>query len=333
MKKIRNILKSILPKSAWQNIRSFKRTINLWLASASDRKRYATHSILKKGPETQGQWRGALTFDYHKIEKGLALPNPRSGFGKDIIDKLLQTLPQYEEHFGTDDMSEIIVSVLREYEETSAGSSRDFEALKNFLHQRMDKITEAGTTALSREDLFPIAQEDAVRFLLGRHSVRQYESRPVDAMLIEKAMKIAQRAPSVCNRQAGHVFVSTNTESMRRLLSHQNGNRGFGDTLGGVAVITSDLAVFQSVGERNQPFVDGGIFAMGFLTGLHAVGLGACMLNWSADIAQDRKLREEFGFPENHVIITMIGFGHVPEHISVAASPRDAMEKKLHWVA
>jgi hypothetical protein len=45
-------------------------------------------------------------------------------------------------------------------------------------------------------------------------------------------------------------------------LSYQNGNSGFGHTVPALFVITSDMRIFEKSGERNQGWVDGGLFAM-----------------------------------------------------------------------
>lgn len=113
------------------------------------------------------------------------------------------------------------------------------------------------------------------------------------------------------------------------MLSHHQGNRGFGDQLGGVFVVTVDLRNWNTIGERNQGWVDGGMFAMTLALGLHAEGLGACMLNWSATMEEDRSMRRLLGLGETHVIITLIGFGHMVESFSVPVSRRRPIEQVL----
>lgn len=289
-------------------------------------------SVMAREPKSREEWRGLLKFQCHKFEKGMALPEPRNGFGHDDMMGMIDQLGAYERQFGLDDMSEMIVTTLREYRDKLQTGTSGFERLHAFVESRTDPDVAAGTIELTAEKLFPMSRDDAVGMMLSRRSVRQFAAKPIERSDIEQAVRIAQNSPSVCNRQSGHVFVSTDPDVMRRVLSYQNGNRGFGDRLGGVAVVTADLGVFRSIAERNQPFVDGGIFAMGFLLGLHAVGLGACMLNWSVNPDVDRELRANLELPDSHVVITMVGFGHVLKRFSVAASPRDPLTEKLNWL-
>ena len=43
-------------------------------------------------------------------------------------------------------------------------------------------------------------------------------------------------------------------------------------------LVTSDIRAFMNNGERNEPFVDGGLFSMSLLYALEAYGLAACPL-------------------------------------------------------
>ena len=135
------------------------------------------------------------------------------------------------------------------------------------------------------DTLFPFASDAAQRFLTSRRSVRQFDGRPVAEEVLQKAVRIAQQAPSVCNRQSARVFASNKREKMDEMLQFQNGNRGFGDRLGAVIVIASDMRAFTSLGERNQCWVDGGIFAMSMALALHSLQVEhACSTGaWNQD--------------------------------------------------
>ena len=114
-------------------------------------------------------------------------------------------------------------------------------------------------------------------------------------------------APQHC--RSARVHIAFSRERIARVLSFQNGNAGFGDTLGAVVIVTTDIRAMNSLGERNQCWVDGGIFAMSLAYALHGLGLGACMLNWSQTRERDIALREAVGIPESEAIVTMIGVG------------------------
>jgi nitroreductase len=94
-------------------------------------------------------------------------------------------------------------------------------------------------------------------------------------------------------------------------------------------VVVCDLRHFVTVGERNQAWIDGGMFAMSLVYALHALGLGTCFLNWSVTEDVDRKLRPHLKVTEHDVIITMLAVGHLPERFRVAHSQRKPIDQAL----
>ncbi|PVB60723.1 nitroreductase [Labrenzia sp. 011] len=170
---------------------------------------------------------------------------------------------------------------------------------------------------------------DFLAFAEARHSIRTYEKGEVPLASIENAVRAAQQSPSSCNRQTCRAYVFTDSEAVQKVLSLQNGNRGFGDQLGGVAIITSNLSHWENAHERYQAWVDGGMFAMSFVYGLHAEGLGSVMLNWSVTHDQDEKLRKLACLPESDLVITMVGFGLLPKELKVPVSQRKPLDYAL----
>ena len=89
-----------------------------------------------------------------------------------------------------------------------------------------------------------------------------------------------------------------------------------------VALVSVDLGHFAKVGERNQAFIEGGIFATSFVYALHTLGLGSCMLNLSLTTDRLDALRREIGAPPSEVLIMMIAVGHPSPDHRYAASVR-----------
>jgi len=175
---------------------------------------------------------------------------------------------------------------------------------------------------IERAAIWARARIDFAAFAAARHSVRQFTGEPVDPEDMRAAIADAAKSPSVCNRATCMAYVAFSEAARSRALSFQDGNRGFGHLAGAVAIVVSDMRGFISFGERNQAFVDGGLFAMTLAYALHARGYGACMLNWSATAGRDRRMRHALGIPSHHAVVTMMAVGRMPERLSVAASPR-----------
>jgi nitroreductase len=110
-------------------------------------------------------------------------------------------------------------------------------------------------------------------------------------------------------------------------LEIQGGNRGFGHLVNKLMVITSETGVFSSESERNQAFIDGGIYAMNLLYSLHYYNIACCILNCSNTVEKDRRLRELCGVKESEVFISMVSLGMPPNDFKAAASIRYPIEK------
>ncbi len=331
------MLKKVIARIPEEQRKKLRRRLNWLLLGRElwyDGTRFARHSSALRDPLAQGQQAAHLTMDYHRIEKGLALPSPRPGFGADVIARLLANLPAYQADFGEDDLVRTVRDVLRMYQMRQAALGHTNPGLDAFFAQE-DVAAGArhdapcGVVPVAAQDLFPFEVSQAETVLESRKSVRQFTGELVDDTTLRRIAELAQRAPSVCNRQCGRLYVANTREKIDRILAHQNGNRGFGQSLGAVFIVAADLQAFTSLGERNQGYVDGGIFAMETLAAIHTQKLGGCMLNWSATSGRDKALRAAFDIPPTDVVITMIGCGHPLDQVEVAASPRVSADHVL----
>lgn len=299
-----------------------------------DFRRYR-ESCFIDGPRERQNLEAHIRLLSHMLEYGLSLSDPRGGFGLDKGRVLAGEMSRYLKAYGPDAATDNGLGVLSAYVAYNAAQGADVAEVQSLLNELLalnaaSSPCVAGSEAVSASAIRAAASCDFMGFMNARHSVRQYDrTRPVELEKIERAVAAAMQSPSSCNRQTTRVLAFTDKDSIRRVLSHHQGNRGFGDQLGGVFVVTVDLRNWNTIGERNQGWVDGGMFAMTLALGLHAEGLGACMLNWSAIMDEDRAMRALLGLDESHVIITLIGFGHMVESFSVPVSKRKPLSQVL----
>jgi nitroreductase len=184
---------------------------------------------------------------------------------------------------------------------------------------------------IRREAILQKATMDLTGFFESRFSVRQFSPKPVPRGVIEKAIRMAQKSPSVCNRQSVKVYAFDQPAWRERVLACQRGNAGFGQELQVVLVVTSDVKTFFSAGERNQCWIDGGLFSMSLVYALHSLGVGSICLNWSAEMEEDEELHRVAGIPEGEAVIMFIGVGFLPEKLVVAQSRRKPLGEVLIW--
>lgn len=333
MNAISHVVAALFPKRVHAALRSSYRALRarfrLGSALRYDRNRFTSYSGML-GFNNQAIHAAAIIKTYHRIEKGLALAAPRPGFGVQAVRQLLSELDSYLVKYAPDRVSRSALNTLHEYQafnlRCGAATVADIDEGIAALFVKQGNIAadceEGGTCTVKRTDVFAAARMDLLPFFSNRFSVRQFTEEPVDMALIERAIGMAQKTPSVCNREAGRVAVIRNKPLQARAFALQNGNRGFGEQADKLLIVAADLRCFLNVGERYQAWIDGGMFAMSLVYALHSLGLGSCCLNWSVESGADRALRRELDLPEEWAVIMMIAVGHLPECFAVAQSPR-----------
>ena len=328
-------IKAMVPAERRVVIRRLLARVKVLSNYSYDARRYLKASTAGRSADDAERLGAHISMDYHRLEKGMALPSPRHGFGRDVVVRLMRSVGRYESRYGSAEVTDFARSALAGYRRFNEGklAPEVDSAIAQFLTVPVEQgERRGGTDALTTETLFPFDSGLAQQFMRSRRSARQFDGRPIPEAVLQQAARIAQQAPSVCNRQSARIFASNRREMMDELLKLQNGNRGFGDRLGAVIVVASDMRAFTSMGERNQCWVDGGIFAMSMALALHSLHIGACMLNWSVEPGRDRALRRILGIEDHYAIITMMGAGYVPEHLLVAASPRRRTDDIVRFV-
>ncbi|UDF14707.1 nitroreductase family protein [Antiquaquibacter oligotrophicus] len=258
------------------------------------------------GSDALGALRGRnlesqVTRDYHRIEKGLALRDPRRPFGVAVRNRL-ELLLQNE------------------------GSESEYGKNAESALQALEEWNERGQIDASVSPKYvtlpasSISQDELTRFFKSRKSIRTYISTPVPEDQVRQAVELAQHTPSVCNRQPWRVHVY-HGEYAQKVLGLHNGSAAFAKNVPSVAVITVDAPLFGGSGERNQRWIDGGLFAMSFVWALHGLGISTCMLNWSRSNDDSDRLRVTAGIPESEDVITLLAFGFANPEARVARSP------------
>jgi nitroreductase len=290
-----------------------------------DLHRFRTASFLN-GPDGPEHRRAQIAILAHTLEYGMALRDPRDGFGLEKVEQLVALLIEHQRAGDDGDAQGTVAraaAVLDAYAQTQQGPGRQIalDGLRELSTGEVHPV--AGTEHVTAAGIRAATEGvDLDTFLRARHSVRQFAPGRLDPDVLRTAVDQALLSPSSCNRQTSTVHAYTRAEEIAVLLNHLSGSAGFGDQLGALLVVTVDLRNWNTVGERNQAFVDGGMFAMTLILALHAQGLGTCPINWSADRHRDAAMRASMGLGPEHVIITRIGVGALPDDLRVPVSLR-----------
>ena len=303
-----------------------------------DTLRFAKFSgSFRKSDPSRDNLKAWLTFYYHRIEKGLALPAPRKRFGASwIVPGFLPMLERYGSRYGVDGVVGSCRKTLEAYLEFHADPDDEFLPIADAVNRTLASIagTESGvgggTRSIEADSIKAEWAKDFGRLARARHSVRNFSAELVDKSLVEQAVSIARHAPSVCNRQAWHVYALTSKERIRQALKYQNGNDGF-SAIPCLLLVTGDVSAMLWYYERNQIWIDGGLFSMSLVYALHSLGLGTCCLNLCLPYTVEKQLSSFYGMRPSERAVMMIAVGHLPGKLKVAYSQRKDCAEVLSW--
>jgi len=314
----------------------FKLFKNFWhviINYLNDILRYFRYSTTLHRAKNEKELEARIIAHYHIIEKGLSMPKIKLGFGKKIILSLIKLLIRYINSGYDQNKTSFLAALesLQQYAKYHKKHNFDIAEIESKINSLPENNNQLGGYKETNKKVFlKNLQDDFKLFSQSRYSVRNYSSKEVDVETIKEAIKIAQKSPSVCNRQSARVYIIKNTNIIKKILKLQTGNRGFGHLANKLLIITTDLSVFEGIRERNQCYIDGGIFTMSLLYALHYQGLGVCTLNWCNVYKQDKLLRKQVHIKNSENVIAILTLGHLPDEFKLAKSNRKKIEEIIY---
>lgn len=253
----------------------------------------------------------------HPLEKALSIKNARVGFGKEKVMNLISLYEEYSKVDGRDkQVMELAESIILNYIDFQSQHDVDLSFIpQKFFEKNADKSISG---AIDITDEVFGALSDFERIAENRHSIRNFAPEKIDRKRLTEAVRIAQTAPSACNRQATRVYVCDSEEKCKKIIARHGGMRGFSDTAA-ILAITGDLNLYQNEYERHTLFVDGGIFLMNLLYALGSQGVANCPIIWGSEPDNDSFLYELLNIPKSETIVSLVMVGNLPEDGAKAA--------------
>lgn len=285
--------------------------------------------------QTQTAMEARILRQTHILEKGMSLANPKPKFGVQRAEELIGFINEYANRGFSIEESVAVrnaVCVLGAYLEFH--KERGFEPASVIAgYDKLKKycigidLHEYGIKKTTRMEM---SGGDLPELLSKRHSVRQFEQRSISQEDIEKSVQMAMRAPSACNRQSCKVYFYKDKTVNQKLGKLIAGNTGFESDIPHYLVVTSCQSSFYDVFERNQTYVDGGIFTMALVESLHYNGIASCILQNGEFKKKNIRFKEICkNIPENEKIILFIAVGYYPEEFTYATSHRKQLKDVL----
>ena len=325
--------------SLWESIRDYIRNINFirhiykiltgLLGFMYDYKRFLAYGGWPENMNDMERRNYQQVYYYHRLEKSLSFKNrnPSSGW-KDVSNLFyLLKIAKKSGSIGYHDKAskQIIEKFIELPENINLEASQQLKVeLEKFDFNSNDNH---GAMDYSLNDFNKGRLERPEDFFLTRYSLREFQDKVVSDEMIHRAVRLAMKTPSVCNRQAWHIYHTRDKEVKNSVLRYQNGNRSFGENIPNLLIVTTDLKGFFSAPERYQHWIDGGLLSMSLMYAFHALGMASCALNWSQSPKNDKLLRKIVNIKPDHTIIMIMAVGYPDKNNRVCVSARRPFEE------
>jgi len=286
----------------------------------------------------QENLKGALTFHAHALEKGFVHDDFRPGFGTKAINNLIGYLNKFlNKNYSKNDLRfEIAIDTLNKYLQVhqklgfvNTNTKRIKQWLKeNHLYKESD-IENGGYFIQDSSEVKKNIKGDFAEFSNSRHSVRNFDEMPIDERSIIDSIQLASNAPSVCNRQSYKVYRIHDKGLIQKLLQIQGGINGMATGISDLLVVSTNTKYFRSVDERNQPYIDGGIFSMNLLYALHYNNIATCPLNADLTLDKEQQVKKITGMSETECVILFVAVGNFKTTNKIPLSKRESYKDIL----
>lgn len=312
----------------WKNLRPYFRGVyrvyNGTVGFLYDYKRYLYFSGWRENLKDLELRNYNTVMAYHGLEKSLSYKNrnPNSGWSNAERVFLRLNIANSSKEFGYHDRA--ATQVLKRF--LDLPSNRELPRTKemmSFLNiLKIQSVDFHGAIEFPLSNFKKGILEKPEDFFFSRYSLREFKNQIVPEEIVQRAIRLAMKTPSVCNRQAWHIYGSSESDIIKKTLHYQNGNKPFGEKVPNLLIVSTDLKAFFAGSEHYQHWIDGGLLSMSIMYALHSLGIASCPLNWSQTPKRDKELRKALRIRTNHTVIMMIALGYPDDENKVCSSSR-----------
>lgn len=312
-----------------------KELLNITLGFISDYRKYCKWNYSNPHLNEQFAYEARILRQTHVIEKGLSLSNIKLGFGQEKIKELLSLLDNYEKRgFPTDGMPyknaiATLNAYMRKQKELGFDNEELYKTICGFAISEAE-LNESGVKHITLKELKKLEESSFPDFFNSRHSIRQFSTQKVSYNDIYKAVELARRAPTACNRQACKVYYYEDPLINKNIGQLIPGNSGFENQIQNYLVITANISSFYDSFERNQMYIEAGIFSLAVVQSLHYFNIASCILQNGETRKREKQIRKVCSnIPENEEIMLFIAIGYYKEEFDYAVSRRREVDQIL----
>lgn len=271
---------------------------------------------------------------YHSLEKGLLHKTIKHQFGKQRVIELIELLKREDVKFHRH-RTQILaayISLCGYYEihtELNIDISSYFYRADYDLFKKYSDSNLSSVKNNQRSTYFKNSNNDFYNFSNSRCSVRDFTGEKIPLDIIKNVIELTKNAPSVCNRQSVKVYYIDEKIIINSVFEIQQGLNGYTDEISQLLVVVSDRNYFFSVGERNQLYIDGGIFLMNLLYALHFYKISSCPAHWGLNYDSDNKIKKILSISESEKVICLVAIGIPKDEFKTTLSLRRSNDEIL----
>lgn len=287
-------------------------------------KRFWLYSSSSKGEENLEYLVMKLRVMTHEIDKGLSMKNPKDGFGREKVKVMLHYLDRYLEYNDFEyeyDAYLDAIEILQAYIEAKDLYHLDTSFIDLEKYPVDYSKCSLRLKSSEKKKIKDYRELNFENLANARHSIREFRDQPVERREIEKAVRLAQTAPSACNRQSIHILFENNPVIARSIIEIQGGLKG-SQIVQNCILVMADLNSYWYAGEVMTAYVDGGLFMMNLLYALLYYGIASCPLIWDDNSYKREQLKEILELEENYLIVGMLAVGYADDNVKILRSPR-----------
>ncbi len=269
----------------------------------------------------------------HSLEKGMGLPDIKKGFGVKKAKNLCQYIEKYIVQNPDSSNFALLesIGILKEYARFQKSMHITIDDIQKSLDNILNSMSESQIYEISKlkcgiywQDKISLKQGvniDFERFASSRHSARVYSSQEVTRADISEAVRLANYAPSACNRQPCKVYCALGKDSASKLEELLTGNKAFTSTVSNFVVVTCDRAYFAG-DEQYQWYINGGIYLSYLVLALHSLGIGSCIMQWFEFSRNEKRIKHLFDISASEAIVGICCLGYYPESMKCICAQR-----------
>lgn len=315
-------------KSIWHKVRPYGRVFKALNGFVYDFKRFVLYGGWRENMYDIEQRGYHLVKVYHGLEKSISFKHRNKDSGWAAANKALELVRIAASSGAITFHDRAALKVLKDFVALpeNIGTPKAIQMNTELALFDFESLDAQGAKEYSLEDFRKGVLQAPEVFFNSRYSLREFGKESVDEQTIKRAVELAMKSPSACNRHAWCVYHTSDPIIKEKALRYQEGHRGFGENIPNILIIAADLKAFIPGQERYQHWIDGGLFSMSIIYALHSLGVASCCLNWSQTPAKDKLLRSLVDINPSHTVIMLLAVGWPDIKNKVCISSRRPLE-------